>query len=99
MSEKPFRAVIVGGGITGLALSHSFQLANIDHVVLEKHAEIVSYAGAAIMLWPHTCRVLDQFGLLEKMNAACIGLKKDVRRRPDGTVYWVNTAAHDIEKV
>ncbi|RAR05406.1 FAD/NAD(P)-binding domain-containing protein [Stemphylium lycopersici] len=45
-SQKPFRIIIVGAGIVGLSLSHALQLAGIDHVVLEKHHEIVSLRGA-----------------------------------------------------
>jgi FAD dependent monooxygenase len=44
-SSKPFRIIIVGAGFVGLSLSHALQLANIDHVVLEKHNEIVSARG------------------------------------------------------
>lgn len=47
--QKPFRVVIVGAGIVGLSLSHALQLANIDHVVLEKHSKIVSVRGAALV--------------------------------------------------
>jgi FAD dependent monooxygenase len=49
-SKKPFRVVIVGAGLVGLSLSHALQLANIDHVVLEKHEKIVSIHGAALVL-------------------------------------------------
>ncbi|RAR07538.1 FAD/NAD(P)-binding domain-containing protein [Stemphylium lycopersici] len=45
-SQKPFRIIIVSAGIVGLSLSHALQLAGIDHVVLEKHHEIVSLRGA-----------------------------------------------------
>jgi FAD dependent monooxygenase len=48
-SQKPFRVVVVGAGIVGLSLSHALQLANIDHVVLEKHNKIVSLRGAALV--------------------------------------------------
>jgi FAD dependent monooxygenase len=47
--QKPFRVVVVGAGLVGLSLSHALQLANIDHVVLEKHSEIVSLHGAALV--------------------------------------------------
>jgi 2-polyprenyl-6-methoxyphenol hydroxylase-like FAD-dependent oxidoreductase len=48
-SQKPFRVIVVGAGLVGLSLSHALQLANIDHVVLEKHSEIVSIHGAALV--------------------------------------------------
>jgi FAD dependent monooxygenase len=48
-SQKPFRVIIVGAGLVGLSLSHALQLANIEHVVLEKHSKIVSLHGAALV--------------------------------------------------
>jgi FAD dependent monooxygenase len=54
-SQRPFRVVIVGAGLVGLSLSHALQLANIDHIVLEKHKEIVSLHGAALVMSPLTC--------------------------------------------
>jgi len=86
MSEKQFRVVVIGGGIVGLALSHALQLANIDHVVLEKYDQIISVAGAALAIWPHTARVFDQFGFLDKVYASCRPIENEYRRWPDGSV-------------
>jgi FAD dependent monooxygenase len=47
--QRPFKVIVVGAGLVGLSLSHALQLANIDHVVLEKHSEIVSLHGAALV--------------------------------------------------
>jgi FAD dependent monooxygenase len=85
-SSKPFRIVIVGGGIVGLTLSHALQLADIDHVVLEKHREIVSLMGAALIVWPGMARVLDQFGLLDKIVATTSPITSECNRWPDGTI-------------
>lgn len=59
-AAKPFRVIVVGGGIAGLAMSHALQLAGIDHVVLEAYGEVCSHVGASIGLWPNGIRVLDQ---------------------------------------
>ncbi|KAF4548582.1 FAD-dependent monooxygenase-like protein 2 [Elsinoe fawcettii] len=66
-TKKPFRVVIVGAGIVGLTLSHSLQLAGIDHVVLEKHDKVVSLKGAALIIWPQVARIFDQLGILKKI--------------------------------
>jgi hypothetical protein len=49
-SEKrdPFRAIIVGGGPSGLALAHCLHAAKIDYVVLEKRKAIVEFSGAGL---------------------------------------------------
>jgi FAD dependent monooxygenase len=55
-SQNPLRVIVVGAGLVGLSISHSLQLANIDHIVLEKHDKIVSVHGAALVSIPSlTC--------------------------------------------
>lgn len=98
-SEKPFRVIVVGAGVVGLSLSHAFQLANIEHVVLEKHDSIVSYVGAALAILPHTARVFDQFGFLDKLNAQCTPLSKAHRRWPDGTLHSIDIGLNVAQKM
>jgi FAD dependent monooxygenase len=43
------RVIVVGAGLVGLSISHALQLANISHIVLEKHDKIVSVHGAALV--------------------------------------------------
>ncbi|KAL2813834.1 hypothetical protein BJX63DRAFT_421036 [Aspergillus granulosus] len=40
--SSDFRVIIVGGSIAGLTLNHCLNIAGIDNIVLEKHAEIAS---------------------------------------------------------
>jgi hypothetical protein len=84
---KPFRVIVIGAGIVGLSLSHALQLANIEHVVLEKHHEIVSVRGAALIIWPGVMRIFDQFGILEKIHATTTPISAAYRRWPDGSVH------------
>lgn len=35
-TDKPFRVIIVGAGVSGLILAHALQLAKTDFVLLEK---------------------------------------------------------------
>ncbi|KAM7183987.1 hypothetical protein V8F33_013258 [Rhypophila sp. PSN 637] len=78
------RIIIIGAGPTGLLLAHIFsQLqgkveAGIEFIVLERRSweEIARPEhGAALVIWPHTMRVLDQLGLLE--GARGIGVEID----------------------
>ena len=84
---KPFRVIVVGGGIVGLSISHALQLANIDHVVLEKHDKIISVRGAALVVWPNVSRIFDQFGFLDKIHKTTTPIAKECRRWPDGSVH------------
>ncbi|KAF2823506.1 FAD/NAD(P)-binding domain-containing protein [Ophiobolus disseminans] len=84
--KKPFRVIVVGAGLVGLSLSHALQLANIEHVVLEKHSEIVSLHGAALMIYPSVARVFDQFGILKNIQESITPVKREFSRWPDGSV-------------
>lgn len=67
----PFKVIIVGGSITGLALANMLEQYGIDFVVLEKHNQIAPQLGAGFGIWPNGARILDQLGCyeaLEKVN-------------------------------
>lgn len=83
--QKPFRVIIVGGGVGGLAAAHAFQKANIDHVVLEKGV-IAPPKGASIGIYPHGSRILKQIGCLEAVEAECYPLGKSKNLLPDGRI-------------
>ncbi|KAF2031324.1 FAD/NAD(P)-binding domain-containing protein [Setomelanomma holmii] len=85
-SQRPFRVIIVGAGVVGLSLSQALQLANIDHVVLEKHSKIVSLHGAALMIYPGVARVFDQMGILKKIQDSMTPISREYQRWPDGSV-------------
>ncbi|KAH7078980.1 hypothetical protein BKA63DRAFT_255465 [Paraphoma chrysanthemicola] len=85
-SKRSFRVVVVGAGIVGLSLSHALQLANIDHVVLEKHSKIVSLHGAALMIYPGVARIFDQMGILKKIQDTMTPVQREFHRWEDGSV-------------
>ena len=87
-TSKPFRVIIIGAGIVGLSLSHALQLANIDHVVLEKHDKIVSVRGAALIIWPTVARIFDQYGILDKITKTITPVGQEYIRWPDGSLSW-----------
>ncbi|RPA94671.1 FAD/NAD(P)-binding domain-containing protein [Choiromyces venosus 120613-1] len=60
--SRPFKVVIVGGGIGGLALALTLAKAGIDYVLLEAHSEISPVAGASIAIFPAGAKTLDQIG-------------------------------------
>ncbi|CAG8323873.1 unnamed protein product [Penicillium salamii] len=67
----PFRVIIVGGSVAGLALANMLEQYGIDFVVLEKHESIAPHIGAGFAMLPHGARILDQLGCynaLEKLS-------------------------------
>ena len=88
MAERTaFRAIIVGGGPAGLAVAHALRCASIDFVVLEKKEKIVYESGNGIGIWPHTQRVLNQFGCLEALEAVSGKMRTANNRLPDGSLH------------
>ncbi|KAK8040994.1 monooxygenase [Apiospora phragmitis] len=67
-STKPFRAIVVGGGLVGLTAAHILTKAGIDFIVLEKHKSILTSRGTQLAIWPQTFRTFDQLGLLETLQ-------------------------------
>ena len=64
----PFRVIIVGGSIAGLALANMLEQYDIDFTVLEKHEKIAPQLGAGLALLPHGSRILDQLGCYDVME-------------------------------
>ena len=85
-NQKKFRVIIVGGGVAGLAAAHALEMANIDHVLLEK-GEIAPARGASIGIYPQGARILQQFGTFKAVNDETYQLGKSKNLLPDGTVF------------
>ena len=63
-----FKAIIVGGSVTGLVLALSLQHVGIDFVVLEARDRIDPQAGASIGISSNGARILDQLGVYEDIE-------------------------------
>jgi 2-polyprenyl-6-methoxyphenol hydroxylase-like FAD-dependent oxidoreductase len=96
--KRPFRVVVAGAGVAGLVLSNALQRAGIDHVVLEKHKEIVWPSGASIGVWPNGVRLLDQLGCLEAVQDDCAEMTVSYTRNPDGKAVGVSKLFDEIVK-
>src|SRR6478672_11103372 len=62
------RAIIIGGGIGGLAAAVALGRAGIAATVYEKSSAIRE-VGAAIALWPNGVLALDRLGLRAELDA------------------------------
>ncbi|KAJ5827572.1 hypothetical protein N7447_004335 [Penicillium robsamsonii] len=84
MDKPKFKVIIVGGSISGLTLAHCLAKANIDHVILEKRAEIAPQEGAFIGIWPNGARILQQLGVYASLEALTAPLTRMHISFPDG---------------
>lgn len=84
MEDSKFKVIIVGGSIAGLTLAHALSQANIDHVVIEKRAEIAPQEGAFIGVWPNGAQILDQLGLYPSLEKLTAPLSRMHLSFPDG---------------
>lgn len=86
-------AVIVGGGIGGLAAAIALQHAGLDVQVIER-AQRIDEIGAALSLWPNALAALDQLGVRERIEAVSSPEMSGGVRVPSGR--WVAHSDQDI---
>ncbi len=68
MARHDVEAVIIGGGIGGLAAAVALRRAGRDVVVCERAATL-DPTGAGLSLWPNAIKALDHLGLGETIRA------------------------------
>ncbi|KAI1407646.1 FAD/NAD(P)-binding domain-containing protein [Hypoxylon sp. FL1857] len=87
-AQKPFRVVIVGGGLVSLTAAHIFSKTDIDFVILEQHENLLPKIGSLLNLWPPTFRVFDQLGLLDAVQPVLNDINRGVTlSADDGSVF------------
>lgn len=87
--HAPVTVAIAGGGIAGLFLANALEQANIPYVLFEAHSDIAPPIGASIGLAPSGLRLLDQIGVLPKVEKFEVPLK-DIEYRDGHTGQLLN---------
>lgn len=96
--KAPFRVIVVGGGVAGLAASHAFQKAGIAHVVLERRSTVAPAEGASIAMYPNGARILHQMGALEAVQKHCVPPGRYWARLPSKKVISDNSVFRYLEE-
>lgn len=86
MTESKFRAIIVGGGPTGMYMAKALSMANIDFVLLERGPPTFLQRGNQILIWPHSSRLFRQVGIYDELLERSYSLTDKVDLNRDGTV-------------
>lgn len=92
-----FRVIIVGAGPNGLALAHALHHAGIEYALLEQSQTIITpdnNDSTSLVLWPHAARILDQLGLLRRMQKLACPLRSRQVHRADGAQCL--SPCHDV---
>jgi 2-polyprenyl-6-methoxyphenol hydroxylase-like FAD-dependent oxidoreductase len=79
------QAVIIGGGIGGLATAIALRKVGIEARVFERAPEL-AHVGAGLSLWPNGLRALDALGLGEDVRSRSFRDLNSGLRRWDGRV-------------
>ncbi|KAI0599070.1 hypothetical protein F4775DRAFT_591859 [Biscogniauxia sp. FL1348] len=82
-----FKVIIVGAGLTGLAMAHSLQLANIEYVLVDKAASITDRDPAPLVLMPGGARILRQLGLMNILARVGTAMYETFHV-PDDDIEW-----------
>ena len=82
---RGLKAVVVGGGIGGIAAGLALRRAGLEVRVLEAQPQL-SEVGAGLSLWPNAMRALQRLGLAEEVAARGAPLRNDTIQRWDGKV-------------
>lgn len=100
----PFRVIIVGAGPKGLLLAHALHQAGIDYILIERSQTIPNQEedtddSTALVLWPHSARILDQLGLLRRAKKLSCPMRTRQNYLADGTPcpsYGNDVFAHSL---
>ena len=87
--SRHYQVAIIGGGIAGLTLALILERAKISFVLWEAHASITPEIGAGVGLLPNGLRILDQLGLLEKVESQTASLQTWYHISGDGDIISV----------
>ncbi|XHG07576.1 hypothetical protein AWENTII_010713 [Aspergillus wentii] len=90
---------IVGGGIAGLTLAKMLERLNISYTLWDAY-EIAPPAGASIGLTPNGLRILDQLGIIDKVEAYSVPRDSWEHRDgdDDGRLYTSSYASGACDK-
>lgn len=66
---KSPKVIIAGAGLTGLTMAILLEKAGIEYLVLERSSEIQQTLGGAIILSFNVMPLMEQFGVLEQIEA------------------------------
>jgi 2-polyprenyl-6-methoxyphenol hydroxylase-like FAD-dependent oxidoreductase len=69
------KALIIGGGIGGLAAALALRRAGLDGVVFEQ-APALRESGAGLTLWSNATRALDKFGLTKALHGVSTPIER-----------------------
>lgn len=90
--DNHYQVAILGGGIAGLTLALILERLGITWTLWESHETISPEIGAGIGLLPNGFRILDQLGLLDKIEKLTVPLETWYHVDENGELIAVSDA-------
>ncbi|KAJ5948876.1 hypothetical protein N7454_002183 [Penicillium verhagenii] len=67
-TSEHYPVAIVGGGIAGLTLALALERQGVEYILFESQDSLAPDRGASVGLQPNGLRILDQLGLIDKIE-------------------------------
>ena len=80
VTPEHYPIAIVGGGIAGLTLALALEAQGVRYILFESQSSLAPDRGASVGLQPNGLRILDQLGLIDKIeqHTGQKGLRRDL---------------------
>ena len=80
---KSPKVIIAGAGLTGLTMAILLEKAGIEYQVLERSSEVQQTLGGAIILSFNVKPLMEQFGILDQIEAISVPIETTMIYKED----------------
>src|SRR5262245_51009937 len=94
MGKSIDTALIIGGGIGGLASAIALRRLGVQAAVYERAPELRE-VGSGLSLWSNALAALDRLGVLDRLERLGVSGQSGAFRRPDGRILLAMRAGQE----
>jgi 2-polyprenyl-6-methoxyphenol hydroxylase-like FAD-dependent oxidoreductase len=94
-----FKALIVGGSISGLALANMLEALDIDYELLEAYPSIAPDLGYVLVMQPSGLRILEQLGCLDAVRKCSVQIQAVKMSGPNGFNFPMESFTQGMQEM